>query len=61
VKGAPVDAWWSFTPEAVSNMLAILGYRTDRVVRHSQRYQRRETPMFTVVARRTAAEPSAER
>jgi hypothetical protein len=60
-RGAPVDAWWSFTPEAVSNMLAILGYRTDRVVRHSQLYKRRETPMFTVVARRTAAEPGGER
>ncbi|HEY0395087.1 MAG TPA: methyltransferase domain-containing protein [Candidatus Elarobacter sp.] len=60
-QGGPVDAWWSFTPEAVSNMLAILGYRTDHVVRHAQRYRQRETPMFTVVARRTAAGASAER
>jgi hypothetical protein len=52
-RGAPADAWWSFHPEAISNMLAILGYRTDRVVRHAQRYHGRETPMFTVVARRS--------
>ncbi|GAC1580492.1 MAG: hypothetical protein NVS3B7_15090 [Candidatus Elarobacter sp.] len=52
-KGEPVDAWWSFTPEAISNMLAILGYGTDRVERHTQLYRDRRTPMFTVVARRT--------
>jgi SAM-dependent methyltransferase len=50
--GSPFDAWWSFSPESVSNMLAILGYRTDRIVRHTQLYARRRTPMFTVVARR---------
>ena len=51
-KGEPRDAWWSFSPESVSNMLAILGYRTERVVRHTQLYANRRTPMFTVVARR---------
>lgn len=51
-RGEPHDAWWSFTPEAVGNMLAILGYRTSRVVRHTQRYRARETPMFTLVAQR---------
>jgi SAM-dependent methyltransferase len=52
-KGQPVDAWWSFSPESVSNMLAVLGYRTERVVHHTQRYLNRATPMFAVVARRT--------
>jgi SAM-dependent methyltransferase len=51
-KGEPRDAWWSFTPETVANMLAILGYGTGRVVRHAQLYANRGTPMFTVVARR---------
>ena len=51
-KGEPRDAWWSFTPESISNMLAILGYDTIRVVRHAQLYAKRRTPMFTVVARR---------
>ncbi len=51
-KGEPIDAWWSFTPESIANMLAILGYRTERVVRHVQLYANRRMPMFTVVARR---------
>jgi SAM-dependent methyltransferase len=51
-KGEPRDAWWSFTPESIANMLAVLGYRADRVVRHAQLYANRRTPMFTVVARR---------
>jgi Methyltransferase domain len=50
--GEPRDAWWAFTPETVSNMLGILGYGTDRVVRHAQCYHDRKIPMFTVVARR---------
>jgi hypothetical protein len=52
--GEPRDAWWAFTPEAVSNMLGILGYRTDRAVRHAQLYRSRKVPMFTVVARRSS-------
>jgi SAM-dependent methyltransferase len=52
-RGEPVDAWWSFSPDALTNMLAVLGYRTDRVVRHAQLYAKHRTPMFTVVARRT--------
>ena len=51
-KREPRDAWWSFTPDSISNMLGILGYRTERVVRHAQLYANRRTPMFTVVARR---------
>ncbi|HEX3464299.1 MAG TPA: hypothetical protein VHS78_09665 [Candidatus Elarobacter sp.] len=54
--GEPRDAWWAFTPESVSNMLGILGYRTDRVVRHTQLYRDRRTPMFTVVATRSCAD-----
>ena len=52
-KREPRDAWWSFTPDSISNMLAILGYRTERIVRHTQLYANRGTPMFTVVAYRT--------
>lgn len=51
-KREPRDAWWSFTPGSISNMLGVLGYRTERVVRHAQLYANRRTPMFTVVARR---------
>ncbi|MDQ6943466.1 MAG: hypothetical protein M3169_13250 [Candidatus Eremiobacteraeota bacterium] len=52
-RGEPRDAWWSFSPESISNMLAILGYTTERDVRHAQSYKSRRTPMFTVVAHRT--------
>lgn len=52
VKREPVDGWWSFSPEAVSNLLAIVGYAGARTVRHTQLYEGRRVPMFTVVARR---------
>ncbi len=51
-KKAPLETWWSFSPESVSNLLAIVGYRTTRTVRHAQRYRGRLMPMFTVVASR---------
>jgi SAM-dependent methyltransferase len=51
-KTEPVETWWSFTPESISNLLAIVGYRTTRVVRHTQRYRGRVMPMFTVVGNR---------
>lgn len=46
----PVETWWSFTPESISNLLDIVGYRTVRVVSHAQRYGGVLLPMFTVVA-----------
>jgi SAM-dependent methyltransferase len=52
LKREPRDAWWWFTPQSVTNMLAMLGYRTERVVRHAPLYANRRTPMFTAVARR---------
>jgi Methyltransferase domain len=55
--GEPRDAWWYFTPEAVANMLGILGYSAHRVVRHTQLYREKRTPMFTVVAHRAGGGP----
>jgi SAM-dependent methyltransferase len=49
---APFETWWSFSPESISNLLAIVGYRTARVVRHRQMFRGTALPMFTVVARR---------
>jgi hypothetical protein len=51
-KGDSRDAWRSFTRENISNMLAILGYRTVRTVRHTQLCAERRAPMCAVVARR---------
>jgi SAM-dependent methyltransferase len=48
----PIDTWWSFSPSSIANLLAIVGYRTERVVRHAQRYRGSLMPMFTVVAKR---------
>ena len=53
-KAEPVETWWSFTPESISNLLSIVGYRTSRVIQHSQRYRGRLMQMFTVVANRMA-------
>jgi SAM-dependent methyltransferase len=32
-----LDTWWSFTPSAVTGMLAVLGFTSHRVTRHRQR------------------------
>jgi SAM-dependent methyltransferase len=48
---SPVDVWWFFTPEAIANLLAIVGYRTIRVIRHRRLYRGRRMRMCTVVAR----------
>lgn len=50
--GKPLDTWWFFTPEAIANLLAIVGYRTERVVRHVQSYREHRMRMCTVVAHR---------
>jgi SAM-dependent methyltransferase len=51
-KSEPLEAWWSFSPESISNLLSMVGYRTKSVVRHDQRFRGRSMPMFTVVASR---------
>jgi hypothetical protein len=47
---APFETWWSFSPESVTNLLGIVGYRTQRIVRHTQPYRGSPTKMFTIVA-----------
>ncbi len=56
----PSVTWWRFSPGALSTMLWRLGFTRTRVVRHTQRYRTSpghfvETPLFTVVARRSTA------
>jgi SAM-dependent methyltransferase len=50
----PFETWWSFSPEAIANLLAIVGYRVVRIVRHAPPYRKRPMPLFTVVAERYA-------
>jgi SAM-dependent methyltransferase len=49
----PIETWWAFSPEAISNLLGIVGYRTTRVVHHKQSFHGKLLPMFTVVATRS--------
>jgi len=47
-----VDSWWRFTPAAISRMLAVLGFRTERVTYHTQLSIGGPVELFTVVAQR---------
>lgn len=49
----PKDAWWQLSPAIVCEFVGVLGFEKSRVVFHTQRYNGRETPMFTVVGERT--------
>jgi hypothetical protein len=54
-RSAPIESWWSFSPESVTNLLGIVGYRTNRIVQHTQPYRGTPTKMFTIVATRAPA------
>ena len=43
------DAWWMFSPEVVSKMIGVLGFRQERLVFHEQMCDGLPRPMFTVV------------
>lgn len=47
-----VDFWWRLTPAAISCMLAVLGFQTERVTYHTQLSIGGPVELFTVVARR---------
>jgi SAM-dependent methyltransferase len=48
-----IHTWWQFEPEAISGMLAVLGFRTDAVTFHTERSIGGPFELFTVVASRT--------
>lgn len=48
-RALPDETWWTLTPWAVSRMLAVLGFELASVSFHSQLYQGRPCPMYTVV------------
>ena len=54
--GAPLDTWWALSPEVICRFLGVLGFEETTVTYHDQLYvpDNRQTPMFTVVGRRTA-------
>lgn len=52
-QAAPLETWWRLTPEIVQRFVGILGFEDSTVTFHTQKYNGREEPLFTVVARRT--------
>lgn len=51
--GGPLDLWWQLSPELVVRMLAILGFEDASVSYSTHRFLDNDTPLYTVVARRT--------
>jgi SAM-dependent methyltransferase len=47
-----IEVWWRLGPAAVSMMLGVLGFETERVTRHTQLSIGGPMELFTVVARR---------
>jgi SAM-dependent methyltransferase len=46
------EAWWQLSPAAISRMLGVLGFETERVARHTQLSIGGPVELFTVVAHR---------
>lgn len=46
------DTWWGFTPEIICKMLAVLGFTSFKVLKHTQLYEGRSVNLFTVVGSR---------
>jgi SAM-dependent methyltransferase len=44
--------WWYFSTDLFRQYLAVLGFRTQDIVLHSQKYHDNVVPMFTLVARK---------
>jgi len=50
--GLPNETWWTLPPWTVARMLGVLGFDVTRVKFHSQTYEGRPCPMYTLVGRR---------
>lgn len=51
----PTPTWWGLGPRVVRRFLHILGFEQTQLTFHFQLYERHPVPMYTIVARRTAA------
>jgi SAM-dependent methyltransferase len=49
----PTDTWWRLNPEVITTFLGVLGFEQARVTYHTQVFQGRRLPLFTVVGERT--------
>lgn len=49
---SPNDTWWNLSPEIVGRFLNMLGFPSQEVFYHTQKYKKHDAPLFTIVARR---------
>jgi SAM-dependent methyltransferase len=49
----PKDTWWDIRPEWVVRAIGILGFENVKVNYHTQKYEGRDIPLYTVVGKRT--------
>ncbi len=53
-KGDLPDGWWQLSPDLITGFLGVLGFGRAEVTYHRQPYDGRPSPLFTIVAHRTA-------
>ena len=56
--GVPNETWWSLPPWTVARMIGVLGFDLASVAFHTQAYEGKPCPMYTLVGRRSAASSS---
>jgi SAM-dependent methyltransferase len=49
----PKDTWWDIRPEWVVRAISVLGFEDVKINYHTQKYEGRDIPLYTVVGRRT--------
>jgi len=52
--GLPNETWWTLPPWTVARMVGVLGFEVSSLAFHSQTYEGRPCPMYTLVGRRRA-------
>jgi SAM-dependent methyltransferase len=52
-KGGPNNGWWYMSPQAVRDVIAVLGFEDSHVVYHSQPFMGSRRLLYTVVGHRT--------
>lgn len=56
-RNRPTDTWWRLDPDIIVNFLGVLGFERTRVTYHTQIFQGRKLPLFTVIGERTRGMP----
>jgi hypothetical protein len=53
--GRPDETWWNLNPWIVARMVRVLGFEVTSITFHSQLYEGRACPMYTLVGRRNGS------